>query len=418
MKKDRNILILQLLSLTVAGANGAFMNFINLYLEQVVGLSGTEIGLVAMISMALLIVVNPIWGFIGDKTGKHVLLFKLSFFATIFMAAVYFNARTLVAVLVVATLFEASRAAIMPFFDLITTDYCEKVKFDFGRVRVFSSFGFMTSTMGAGFVVGGLSFTLFGRSFGFDGFLNLEHAMFGIFIFLMSVSALLAFFVPKPRTAVDESEISGKKTPAKKFSKEDAKLLFSNKKYLYILVFIALSLVTLEAAKAYLGNHMVMELGTNENIMSWLTLVMVAPELLLMPLGSKLIRKVGFKKWYIFAVSTMIVRMAIYSFATSVPLIVIASLVHGLGITTHVAGNIAYIRKVVPANVMGLAFTVMVSFMAMCRAVLSFLFGTIYDHIDGFTVFRVTTVVLTVALLWVIKSKNLKEVGDEITATS
>ena len=129
-------------------------------------------------------------------------------------------------------------------------------------------------------------------------------------------------------------------------------------------------------------------------------------------------KRVGFKRWYLFAVSTMVVRMGIYSFATSVPLIVVASLVHGLGITTHIAGNIAYIRKVVPPNVMGLAFTVMVSFMALSRAALSFLFGYIYDHVDGFMVFRVTTGILFVALLWVAKSTHLKEVGDEITATT
>lgn len=410
--KRCNILILQLLSFTVAGANGAVMNFINLHLEQVVGLTGSEIGLVAMVSMVLLIVINPIWGYLGDKTGKHVLLFKVSFFATILMAALYFASRTLMAVLIVATLFEAARAAIFPFFDLITTNYCDKVKYDFGKVRVFASIGFMISTMGVGFIIAGLEIALFGRTFGFDGFLDIQVAIFGTFIILMFASLILAFFVPKP----DGMEKKG--DDGKRFNKEDIKLLLTNKRYLFVLVFIALSLVTLESAKMYLGNHMVMELGTSENIMSWLTLVMVGPELILMPLGSTIIKKVGFKKWYIFAISTMIMRMAIYSFTTNIAIIVIVSLVHGLGMMTHVAGNIAYIRKVVPANVMGLAFTVMVSFMALCRAGLSFAFGYIYEHMDGFTLFRVTTIILMGGLIWVLKSKCLKEVGDEITSAS
>lgn len=410
--KQRNILMLQLLSFTVAGAHGAVMNFINLHLEQVVGLTGSEIGLVAMVSMILLIIINPIWGYLGDKTGKHILLFKLSFLTSILMAALYFSSRTLMSVLIVATLFEAARSAVIPFLDIITLNYCDKVKYDFGKVRVFSSIGFMVSTMTIGFMIAGLEFNVLGGTFGFEGFLDIQLAIFGTFIILMFVSFILAFFVPKP-DAVEKKGDDGKK-----INKEDIKLLLTNRNYLFILVFIALSLVTLESAKMYLGNHMVIELGTGENIMSWLTLAMVGPELILVPLGSTVIRKFGFKKWYIFAVSTMIVRLAIYSFATNIALIIIVSLVHGVGIMTHISGNMVYIRKVVPHKVMGLAFMVMVSFMALCRAVLSLAFGYIYEHMNGFMVFRVTTVILIGGLIWVINSKCLKEVGDEMTSAS
>lgn len=410
--KQRNILMLQLLSFTVAGANGTVMNFINLHLEQVVGLTGSEIGLVAMVSMILLIIINPIWGYLGDKTGQHILLFKLSFLASILMAALYFYSRTLMSVLIVATLFEAARSAVIPFLDIITLNYCDKVKYDFGKVRVFSSVGFMICMMTIGFMIAGLEINVFGRSFGFDGFLNIQLAIFGTFILLMLLSLILAFFVPKPKSCEKKGD------DGKKINKEDIKLLLTNKNYLFILVFIALSLVTLESAKMYLGNHMVIELGTGENIMSWLTFAMVGPELILLPLGSTIVRKFGFKKWYIFAVSTMIMRMAIYSSATNIALIIIVSLVHGIGIMTHISGNMVFIRKVLPHRVMGLAFMVMISFMALCRAVLSLAFGYIYEQMNGFMVFRVTTVILIGGLIWIINSKCLNEVGNEMTSAS
>ena len=409
--KNKEILILQLLSFTVVGGVGVFINFINLYLEQVVGFTGSQIGLVMMLSMGLVIVVNPILGYIGDKTGKHILMLKLAFFLSTIFAFVYSQSNTFLVILIVAMLFEISRACVAPFLDLITLDYCETVGFDFGKVRVFASIGFLITVMSVGFMIAGVQIPWFnGRVIGFDGFLTIRTAVFGAIVILLGLSFILMFFVPRPEDTKSKGDTEGK------FNRNDIKLLLGNKNFQFMIVFIVLSLVALEAAKSFVGNHLVEGLGSAENIISLMTFMMVFPELILLPFGSKIIRKFGFRNWYLFTVLTMMGRLAIYSFTSNIALFAVVSLVHGIGVMTHVAGNIVFIRKVVEPKVLGLAFTIMTSVFAFSRAVMSFIYGMLYERFDGFAVFRLATVLLFCGFLWTLNSKCLKEVGDEITA--
>ena len=410
--KKRYIWVLKLISFTVMGAMGAFMNYINLYLEQEVGFTGSQIGIVTMISMSLVIVVNPILGYIGDKTGKHVLMLKGAFLLSSLTIAIYSQMTSFITVLLIAIMFEAARASIGPFFDLITSDYCEKVGYDFGRVRVFSSMGFVTTTMLVGFFIAGVHIPWFdGQMIGFYGFLSVRTAVFVTAVVMLFASFLLMFFVPKPENT------KGKGAKGQ-FERDDIMALLLNKNFQFIVVFILLSMVALESAKSFVGNHLVVGLGSAENIVSVMTFVMVLPEFILLPLGSKIIRKVGFKNWYLLAMVTMILRMVIYSFTNNIAIFAIASAVHGFGVMTHVAGNIAFIRRVVEPKVLGLAFTIMASLFVFGRAILSFVYGLLYEHFDGFAVFRVATVLLVCGLIWVVRSKSLKVIGDEITRES
>jgi len=411
--KQRYILVLQLLSFTIVGGMGAYINYINLYFEQVLGFTGSQIGFITMLSMGIVIIVNPILGYIGDKTGKHVLMLKFAFFFTTFLIVIYSQVSLFLVILIVAMLFEISRACIAPFLDLITSDYCEKVGFDFGKVRVFSSIGFMITVMSVGFMIAGVQVPWFyGRVINFDGFLSIQVALFGAMIILLSLSFILMFFVPRPE------DTKGKGGTKGKFNRTDIKVLFKNKSFRFIVVFTILSLVTLESAKTFMGNHLVVGLGSAENIVSVMTFVMVLPEFVLLPLGSKIIKKFGFRNWYLFTILTMIGRMAVYSFTSNIVVFAAVSLVHGIGIVTHVSGNIAFVRRVVEPKVLGLAFTIMMSVFAFSRAVMSFVYGLLYEHFDGFAVFRFATVLLFCGFLWVFTSQCLKEVGDEVTTTT
>ena len=402
--KRHSLLALQMLSFTFMGAMGSFVNYINLYLEQVLGFTGSQIGLITMVSMGLVIVVNPIFGFIGDKTGKHILMLKIAFFLSAILVLIYSQSTAFGVVLAVAIFFEISRACIAPFFDLVTSDYCARINFDFGKVRVFSSIGFMITVMSVGFMIAGLQFPWFGgATVGFDGFLSIRMAVFGAVTLFLCLSFILMFFVPQPEKKEKED--------VDKFTSEDIKDLLKNRKFQFILVFIILSLVALESAKSFVGNHLVVGLGSAENIVSVMTFMMVLPEFALLPLGSRIIRKFGFKRWYIFTMITMLIRIVVYSFTSSVVIFALVSSFHGFGVATHVAGNISFIRRVVKPKVLGLSFTIMVSVTAGSRAILSFINGLLYQHFDGYAVFRFASVFIFCGLLWVLKSKSLAEIG-------
>jgi len=406
-------IFLKVISFSIIGGMGIFMNYINLYLEQVLGFTGSQIGLVSMISMSLVILINPILGYIGDRTGQHHLMLKCALFASAFFIAIYSQSNTFTMVLIVAILFEISRASVMPFLDLITTDYCARTKYEFGRIRVFSSAGFMTGVMSVGFMIAGIQIPWFnGQTIGVSGFLDIQPAVFGTVIFLLGLAFISSFFVPRPGNPEGESE-TNKKNVKGKFNREDIKILLTNKKFQFILIFMILSFVTFETAKAFFGNHLVIGLGAAENIVSVMTFIMVLPEFILLPMGATLIRKVGFKNWYILSMATMLIRTIVYSFTSSIVIFSIVTIVHGLGPVTQIIGNINFIRKVVEPKVLGLAFTIMASILAFSRAIITFSYGWLYERFDGFAVFRMASVLIFCGLLWVLKSKSLAEMGPE-----
>jgi len=393
-----------MLSFTIMGAFGSFSNFINLYLERTLGFTGSQIGLVVMISMGLIIIINPILGIIGDKTGLHVLMLKIAFFmSTIFMFLLS-NSSGFGLVLLILIGFEISRACIAPFIDLIMSNFCTKNKVDFGRVRVYSSIGFMITVMSVGFMIGGLQIPWFNSNvIGFSGFLSIGQAMFFTAITFFFVSFLLMFFVPKPDKKTNAIET--------KIKISDITTLLKNKEYQFIIIFIILSLVALESSKTFVGNHLVIGLGAGENIVSIMTFMMVLPEFILIPQGSRLIRFFGVKKWYIFSMVTMLIRLLVYATTQNITLFALASLLHGVGVATHISGNIAFIRRVVSGKILGLAFTIMVSIIAFSRAILSFVNGWLYEVYDGFAVFKLAAFLVFLGLLWVIKSKSLGQMS-------
>lgn len=415
MKRHHRIM-LQVISFSIIGGMGIFMNYINLYLEQILGFTGSQIGLVSMVSMGIVILVSPILGYIGDLTGKHHLMLKFALFFCFFFIALYSRSQTFFMVLLIAVLFEAARACVMPFLDLITTDFCAKTKYEFGRIRVFSSAGFMTGVTSVGFMIAGMQLPWFNdQTIGFDGFLGIGPAIFGTVLFLLGLAFISSFFIPRPEQPQIEQLQTGVSTSEKnkkeRFNREDIKVLLLNKRFQFILIFMILSFVTFETAKTFFGNHLVIGLGSAENIVSVMTLIMVLPEFILLPMGATLIRKVGFKNWYILSMSTMLIRTIVYSFTTSIVIFGIVTIVHGLSPVTHVIGNINFIRKVVEPKVLGLAFTIMASVLAFSRAIITFSYGVLYERFDGFAVFRLASILIFCGLLWVLRSKSLAEMG-------
>ena len=57
---------------------GGFMPFINQYLQTNLGLTGSQLGIFTFTTLIIAVFIVPIWGVIGDKTGKYKLLLLIS----------------------------------------------------------------------------------------------------------------------------------------------------------------------------------------------------------------------------------------------------------------------------------------------------------------------------------------------------
>jgi len=331
---------------------------------------------------------------------------RLSLLGSIVVALIYSQVYAFALIVLTAICYDVIRAGIIPLSDLIATNYCDKIKYDFGRVRAFGSFGWMLGAMLLGFLVDGLSVDIFGRTIGFDGMIGLGMAVFGLYIIFALTAFGMTFFLSKNehQTSVEKAETKNQ------ISLSDIKILFANKNFRFIMFFMLITILAVDGATGYSANHLVTVLGAPVSIISWLMFAMVLPEVLMLPWMGRFVAKFGFKTLYYVAVITMIIRLFVYGTTTNTTAFLLISMVHGIGIGMHISGNFAYIRKVVDPKMLALAFTVTASVSALSKAVLRYAYGFVYEYISSFTVYRISGVILVFALLVLIRTKKFDDV--------
>lgn len=404
------IYVSKILFFILFGSFAAFGSFINLYLEQVVGLTGSQIGFIMFIGLVTTVVMNPIWGYLADLTGRHVLFLKIGFFSSVILGGLYYSARTFLLICLVVVALDALRAPIIGMLEFISTSYSEAANYDYGKVRVFASIGFLLTAVVTGILVGGLDVYVGSWHVMIPGLVSLEFATFGIFIVLNALAGIVLFFLPKQRLSEPVQTV----VKVEKSERQEALTLAKNRPFVFILLLTMLGFMTVESAFSYATMHLVGVLEAPESIVSLNAFFMVTPELILLPIGTALMMKMGFKNWYLFSILTMVLRLVIYGFATTPFVFILGGTVHAVMIVMHISGTMMFIRRVVPVHQLGLAFTLLASAMALSRAVLSLLFGWLFEFVSSFAVFRVAIVFVLIAFVLALKNKDLKIVGAHL----
>lgn len=343
--KDKNIIKFQAFYFLLIGAVGCFTPYINVYLEKSIGLEGSQIGLITAISLILGVCVIPIWGVIGDKTRKYNLLLMTSLALSIVVLYFYSKQTVYLGCIVFALLLEVVRLGSTPMADTITMNYTAKNGGNYGSIRGMGSLGYMLGSMAVGFLA---------DIFGLDG------PLFTSYMLLLGVALLICFTFPKSNEEDDEKE---------KPQKGSFKELLVNKNFIFILVLVMITQIVVDSSGAYAGNHLVVTLKGNNSLISWLTLVQVLPEFLFLMVASQIIRKMGYKKFFLISTIPMAIRMFTYAFIPNPYVFVFISIVHCLGVACSTVASLAYIQDTVSPAVFGTAITLLNAAMSIGKAI-------------------------------------------------
>lgn len=381
--KERYSLSFKLFYFIYLGAIGSFMPFINVYLEKSAGLSGSQIGLITALSLILGVCVIPIWGVVGDKTKKYNALLRFSLAGTLVMVALYYKSATYPMIMLCSIGLEMLRLGTMPLADTLATNYCHETSANYGSIRGMGSLGYMLVSMAVGFLA---------DKFGLDG------PLFASYAFLLVIALPISFGFPKDEKACELQE--------DKINKDSFIELVTNKNYIFILTIAILTTVVVDSSMNYAGNHLVSTLHGSKSLISWMTFMMVLPEVLFLMSAIKVINKVGFKKYYILVVISMMVRFAVYSFAVNAYAFLLVSIVHCLGVSIVTVGNLTYIRNSVDSSVLGTAITLFNAAMSIGRAVFGYIFGFVYQYGNSYIIFMLSTAAFVVALLILLRTKR------------
>lgn len=366
------------------GAAGAFFPYINVYLEKSIGLSGSQIGLLSALSLLIGVSVIPVWGIVGDKTQKYNLLLKVSIITS--LVAIYFYSRASVfpAILVCAIALEVARIGGIPMADIIATNYCHKTKGNYGSIRAMGSLGYMLVAIAVGFIAGEL---------GLDG------PLFATYAALFALSFLISFSFPK-------NEINKEKQKPEKGSFKE---LLTNKKLLFIMLITILTISVVDSGMTYSGNHLISTLHGSESSISWMTFIQVLPEVGFLMIALKVIKKVGFKRFYILAAASMILRYSVYGFVPNQYAFLLVTSLHCLGIACLTVGNFTYIRNSVNPAVFGTAITLLNAVLNIGKAIFGYIFGNIYESQGSFAIYRIGLIFVIIAFIILLRTKQFDE---------
>ena len=401
MKKDKFYSRFQLIYFVFLAGWGMFFPYFNVYLEQSLGFSGREIGAVIFVSLFVSVLVSPIWGILGDRTGKYRLVLQGLTLIYAVAAFLLFQMEVFLMVVIFTTLLEALGIGIIPMVDVLTVDYCEKLGLDFGRIRLAGSFGWVIGNVLVATLVSHLMF-------------DLGAVMFLFHIGLTFVAFLIAFFLPEVGgdLNVDDADLSVSEVDESQ-NHGHVKALFANPAFVFLMIFNLLTFSLLDGTMAYAGNHLVMTLGAAESAVGWLQVVSALPEIVFFLVATKLMKKIGFKKFYVVSLLSVIARFVVYSFTESVVLFLGISVLSPLMVSVAVIGNVLYLKKHVSKHLIGSAFMINTAVLTMGRAVFSYIFGELYDHVSSFAIFRVSIIFFVIALVLALRTKHFDVLSDE-----
>lgn len=380
--KDKNIIKFQVFYFLLIGAVGCFIPYINVYLEQSIGLNGSQIGLITAISLILGVCVIPLWGIIGDKTRKYNLMLMISLAASIVVLYFYSKQSVYIGVIVFALLLEVARLGSTPMADTIAMNYTAKVGGNYGSIRGMGSLGYMLGSMAVGFLA---------DMYGLDG------PLFTSYMLLLGIALLICFTFPKADPQEEEKE---------KPKKGNFKELLTNKNFIFMLVLVMITQIVVDSSGAYAGNHLISTLKGDNSLISWLTFVQVLPEFLFLMVASQIIKKMGYKKFFILATTLMVIRLFTYAFIPNSYVFVMISIVHCLGVACSTVASLAYIRDVVNPAVFGTAITLLNAAMSIAKAIYGYAFGTIYQYFGSYNIFLMSGIIVLIALVLIITTKR------------
>ncbi len=348
-------------------------SYVSVYLEQYLHMSGLQIGCFISVSMVAGLVIMPLYGAVGDKTGKYRQILMTCTAGTILFSFLLSMQTGFALLIVMGIGFELNRCSILAMADTQTICYCTDSGSPYGSIRCFGCIGWITGSALCALLV---------RRFGLD------HVFFRFFMAAMACSLVNIFFLPGSNKTLASKAEAVPGTDKKEAKSGDFSSLLKNGRFLFIILFALMTGALAEVVTAYVSLHMVSALNAAEYLVSVYSIIGSAPEILFLLLLNKyLLPKLGFRRLFLISAAAMSFRMLLFAVVPNVSLFFAASCLTFLTTACTTGLNVQYIRQVVPETSIGSAASVYNAVFMGGRALFSLLFGGIYEMSGSRTVF-------------------------------
>ncbi|WP_456277943.1 MFS transporter [Bacillus sp. AK128] len=301
---------------------GSLYPLLAVYLDEGVGLTGSQIGTILSISPVVMIVIQPLWGMLSDWTQKPRLLLSISILLTSITGLVYAQVDLFIILIVMAIILAAVQSAVTPLSDSIALNYVQKVKGNYGSIRLWGALGFALAVIIAGWLA--------------------DYIGLWIIFYLFSGMLLLAFLfswrLPEENQGLRNNLFSGMSTLAKR------------PRFILFLCTTFLVFGPIYANNSYFGLF-IKDIGGTLTGVGIAFLFAAGSEAPFMQFANRFIEKIGMLQVLTLAAGVSMIRWFFYFFEPSLYLVYATTIAQGFSVGLAIPAALQYVRDISPKEV-------------------------------------------------------------------
>lgn len=350
-------------------AVGVYFTFLNVYFRQA-GLSGTQIGLLNMVTAMVGTLGTLVWGYVSDRTGKNRLLIALGAFAALATAQFIPYVQGFTAYLVISCLGSLMSSAPATLVDSTTLGLLGERRNDYGRYRLGGTIGYIFTAATAGF--------LFDRTG-----LGSMFPAYGVTMLLMAGVALLL-----PNLTIRRGEKS----------RGQFRAMLRQPAWLMILACVFLIWIASNAGIMFMG-VVLQEMGASKGLISISVTIGAVVEIPFMLYSPVFLRRFSAERLLVTAMVLQILRYTLIGLMPSPIWSVPINALNGPAYVLFWTSVVTLANRMAPAGMAGTAQGLLNSTMNLAGMVSSVLTGWLFDLLGPTHLFFVMAAIVTVALI-------------------
>ncbi|MDD3867149.1 MAG: MFS transporter [Eubacteriales bacterium] len=322
--------------------------YLNLYLSDI-GFSKTQIGLIVSLSTAVLLLFQPLWGMISDRSRSKNTMLKVLYAASAVAALLFYTTTVYWQLLGIIILFSMFYFPIIPLQDNHGLEYLEDKRWDFGKVRMGGTLGYAVAVIITGLL------------------LKDDYSKIFIAISVLLLLCLIAvFLIPS---------VPGHHTERQTRRGLPLRDIFKNPLMICLMVFFIVFALGFNLYYSFYPIHFSSVGGTSRQIGTML-FVSAISEIPFLLTARYWLRRFGIEKVLIASGLISSLRWLLLFFLEAPVLIILVNCLHGLGYVTVNFSIISFINTNLPRQLRATGQTI-------CAVLVMFFSRVIFGYIGG-----------------------------------
>ncbi len=304
--------------------------FLSAYYSKA-GISALEIGILLTLGPIVSIIIQPIWAYISDRTGRRKLVLSGVVLGTALSILAYYIGRSFVTFFIAASLLAVFVTSIIPLNDANTIHISYKNGLDFSKIRMGGTIGYAITVIFAGEIVK-------------------RHTSIGFLLGSIGYFILFLLLLKLPRENSEEVPAAPMKRRTAEGTKRQSMIhIFESKEIIFILAFAFINQVGLSFNYSFIGVYM-LKMGMTESTMGLINCISAISELPVLLLINHIIKRISPMKISLFACILLSLRILAVT-GGSLPFVILSAILHGMTYMTVYFSCAVYISKnVKPEN--------------------------------------------------------------------